>query len=134
MKLQHGKFDITMDILSLAVVVGTAVFLIIRRSLFHMAVGADLLIPMAFSWVFFALLTVVEWLPKIWNTGVTVTEENRARVYAALLHLLTSMKLMITAFFSGMALVEHLPAWCVVAGLALILANFVYWHTRLKKA
>ena len=130
MKIKHGKFDFAMDILSLTVVVGTSVFLLIRRAGFS-AAGVTLF----FSWVFFALLTVAEWLPKIWNTGIAaVTEENRKRVYAALLHLITSTKLLITAFFSGMALVEDPPTWCILAYLALLLVNLVYWLTRLKKA
>lgn len=118
-----------MDILSLAVLLGTAVFLMIRRVSF-----STVAVPVIFSWVLFALVTAAEWFPRIWNTGVTVTEENRERVYAALLHLITSTKLLITAYFSGMALVEDVPFWCVLAAFALILADLVYWFTRLKKA
>lgn len=34
--------------------------------------------------IIYAVITLVERFPKIWNTGVTVTDENRGRIYGVL--------------------------------------------------
>lgn len=44
----------------------------------------------------------IEQFPIIWNTGVTVTEENRVRVYRILKNLLVTIRLVIAAIFAWM--------------------------------
>ena len=44
----------------------------------------------------------IEQFPIIWNTGVTVTEETRVRVYRILKNLLVTIRLVIAAIFAWM--------------------------------
>lgn len=44
---------------------------------------SEMLLLPVMAWLLYLLLTVIERFPKIWNTGVTVTEENRERVYTS---------------------------------------------------
>ena len=41
----------------------------------------ELVILPIIGWLMYIFLTVIENFPQIWNTGVTVTEENKDRVY-----------------------------------------------------
>ena len=154
MKLKYRPFDIVMDALSAAAQLGTSVFLALRwgqlpdRIPAHYDLNGQvdrwggksgLLVPLIFSWVFFILVTVLECFPKLWNTGVTVNAKNRDRVYSTLLHLLTSLKFLLTAFFSALTLLgtafqTDMPIWFIVTFLALAAADLIFWLVRLAKS
>ena len=73
--------------------------------------------------------------PRPWNTGgLQITEANQARVYAALLHLLSSTKLLMALVFGFLALcsilARPLPAWFMPVTLALLLGNLGGWMLR----
>lgn len=50
----------------------------------------------------FAMMSVLERFPNIWNTGVSITAENRERVYTNLRNMQTYLKMMIMIYFSYM--------------------------------
>lgn len=50
----------------------------------------------------FAMMSVIERFPNIWNTGVQITEENRERVYTTLRNMQAYLKMMIMGYFSYM--------------------------------
>lgn len=50
----------------------------------------------------FAMMSVIERFPNIWNTGVKITAENRERVYTTLRNMLSYLKMMIMGYFSYM--------------------------------
>lgn len=50
----------------------------------------------------FAMMSVIERFPNIWNTGVQITAENRERVYTTLRNMLSYLKMMIMGYFSYM--------------------------------
>lgn len=50
----------------------------------------------------FAMMSVLERFPNIWNTGVSITAENRERVYTTLRNMLSYLKMMIMGYFSYM--------------------------------
>ena len=115
MKLKKDKFEIIMDCVSLVFLIGTAIFLILiwdkipqevpghynaMGEVDKMSGKYSLLIVYSIGWVLFLTISVLERFPKIWNTGVEVTEENRERVYRVLKHMLVTMKTFIAVLFS----------------------------------
>ena len=50
----------------------------------------------------FAMMSVIERFPNIWNTGVKITAENRERVYTTLRNMLSYLKMMIMGYLSYM--------------------------------
>lgn len=59
----------------------------------------ELLVIPLISWLMYLGMTVLEKFPQVWNTGVTVTEENKERVYRVLKNMLCTMKLIVVANF-----------------------------------
>lgn len=80
-------------------------------------------------------LTAIERSPKLWNTGVTVTEENRERVYRVIKNMLSTLKLIMVFIFSYLTinflLSTPLPAWFTPAYVILIFATIIFYIIRL---
>lgn len=51
------------------------------------------------GWLLYGMLSFVEHVPQVWNTGVAVTEENRQQVYAMLYRMLVIMKFLLVVVF-----------------------------------
>lgn len=115
MKLKKDKFEISMDCISLVSLIATAIFLILIWDKIpqeipghYNALGEvdkmtgknSLLIVYFIGWVLFLTISILERFPKVWNTGVEVTEENRERVYRVLKHMLVTMKTFVAVLFS----------------------------------
>ena len=69
------------------------------------------------GWVLYVLITILEQFPGIWNTGVTVTEENRTAVYRTLKTMIGWVKLAVSALLS----LVRWPPW------AMDIRFFLYW-------
>ena len=99
--------------------------------------GELLLCPIAAA-VLYAGITLLERFPQIWNTGVAVTDANRAAVYRALKNLIVTLKLaMVFAFVfiaACAALARPLPGWFLPADLILIFAPLVLFLVRIVRA
>jgi len=84
------------------------------------------------------LLTVVGMFPSTWNTGVTVTEENRARVYGVLKGMLDTLKLTICLMFTAITITSaravDMPWWSTFVMLGLIFVPIVVYMVLLFRA
>lgn len=86
--------------------------------------------------VLYVLITILEQFPGVWNTGVTVTEENRTAVYRTLKTMIGWVKLAMSALLSLVALASlgnGYKIFLVLAGIGL-LATFglvIYFVRRL---
>jgi hypothetical protein len=80
-------------------------------------------------------MTVLEFFPQAWNTGVTIKPENRDRVYRVLKNMIGTMKLLLTAIFSFMtinsALAKALPPWFLPVVLVLTFGSLIFFIVRL---
>lgn len=98
----------------------------------------ELLILPAICAVLFTILTVVEHFPNSWNTGVTVTEENRERVYQIIKNLLGTVKLTFVAVFTYLTVTSSLamvlPIWFLPVMLLIIFCPILYFIIKLNKA
>lgn len=87
--------------------------------------------------VLWGLICLVERVPAIWNTGVTVTEENREHVYRTLKHMLVSMRLALSLVFSWLtvwaAQARPLGVWFLPLTLLLVLGPMTFFLIRLYR-
>lgn len=99
--------------------------------------GTLLIVPVI-NVVLFILLSVVERFPKLWNTGVRITEENRVRVYRIIRNMLVTTKLTIVAVFVFISVTQSLstglPGWFIGVFFWLLLAPIGFFIIKLIKA
>lgn len=85
----------------------------------------------------YALISVVARFPQLWNTGVTVTEENRERVYLELKNLIVTMKLSIVLIFVFLTVyscsLRPLPTWFYPAVLLVMFGPLVHFLARVYR-
>jgi uncharacterized membrane protein len=115
MKIPTRKHDIIIEIACLFCLIGGLLYLITGWGQIpneipghYNALGqidkitgkGSLLALLATNWILYIGLSIVERFPSIWNTGVTVTKENKDRVYRVVKDLLKTMKLLVVVMFT----------------------------------
>lgn len=150
MKIKNNKIDIVMEVICLVLLIGMVLYLLIGWSSIPDKVPmhydwagnidrwgnkAELVILPIMSWIMYLFLTGIEQVPKIWNTGVTVTEENQARVYRVLKYMIKSLKLIVVVDFALMdiytILGTNLPSWFTPVFMIAVFGDLVFWLVRL---
>ena len=152
MKIRYNTIDIIKNVLCIILLTGIVIYLIIRWNHIPDQVpghfdgsgqvtrwdnkGTLWVLP-AIGWFLFIGMSILEQFPKIWNTGVRITEENMYRVYRVLKNLLGSIKLLISALFVSISVIQSLvislPVWYIVIFLALIFITLIFNMIRLFK-
>lgn len=152
MKIKRGKFDIVLNMLCLIMLISTILFLIIIWSeipdkipmhydftgnIDRWGSKLEVIILPIITWIMYIFMTIIEKFPKVWNTGVEVTEENKERVYSTLLHLMSTIKFIVVCVFMYLtvqtALAFELSSWFLPIFLLLIFGDLFYWIWRLVK-
>ena len=152
MKIKNSPADIIMEILGLIMLIGTPLYLLIRWSsipdklpMHYNFAGkidrwggkGEILFLVVMVWILYLMISLVEHFPSIWNTGVQVTSENRARVYRTLKYMVKTLKLVMTLIFTFLIFNTvagtPLPGWFTPAYLILIIGNFAFWLIRLYR-
>lgn len=152
MKLKKTAWDWITEALSLALVLGTILYLIVMwKSIpdtipaHYNAAGevnrwggkSELLMLPIIGGILYFLITLVQQYPEAWNTGVTVTEENRERVYRILRNLIGTTKLMMLLVFSSLTVLSSLglalPIWYLGVFLALLFGSITFFIIQLSK-
>lgn len=152
MKIFWSKGGFILNVLCLVVLVGLALFLLVNWEQFpeivpmhHDFAGkvdrwgdkTEMLILPGIAWGMFLLMSWSERFPKIWNTGVKVTEENKVQVYRTLKHMIITMKFILVLVFSYLtvetALSFKLSAWFLPVSVVLLLGDMFFWIRKLVK-
>lgn len=85
----------------------------------------------------YLLITVIERFPQIWNTGVTVTEENKSQVYAALKSMIATTKLITVTLLCYLCVMEStatpLSSWFLPLFLILVFGPIIFYIVKLVK-
>lgn len=151
MKIKNTKTDILLNIAAVACLAAVTLYLLVRWSQIPMIIPghytADGQIDSwtarttlwqlpVLGWVLYVLITILEQFPGIWNTGVTVTEENRTAVYRTLKTMIGWVKLAVSALLSLVALASLGNGYKIFLVLAAVglLATFglvIYFVRRL---
>ena len=153
MKIEKNKFDTLANIFCLLLLIGVSLYLFVSWDKLPQEVpghynGAgeadiisskdSLIFPLVVAWILFIGLTIIERYPQIWNTGVTVTEKNRERVYRTLKNMLNTIKLILTVIFSytiiNSSLGLNLSPYFLPAFLLLIFGTLILYGVILVKS
>jgi len=150
MKLRNSVFDIAVNIVCLLQLAGIVLYLLITWNSLPDQIpghfGADgvvtrydgrgaLLVGPIFAWVLFGGIVLLERFPQVWNTGVTVTEKNKAKVYRTIKSLLATTKLIMVTAFVFIAIIQslarNLPGWFLPVFIWLLVAALVFFVIQL---
>jgi len=152
MKIKMRPYDIILNVLCLIMLVGIVIYLIIRWSSIpeqvpgHFNLSGEvtrwdsketLIVLPVIAWIIFIGFSILEQFPKVWNTGVRVTQENMHRVYGILKSLLSTIKLLVVATFVSITIIQSLSAglpWWAAIFPALIILTVIFNLVRLAKA
>lgn len=152
MKLKKTAWDWITEALSLALVFGTILYLIVMWKSIPDTIPAHynaagevnrwggkselLMLPIIGGMLYF-FITLIQQYPQAWNTGVTVTEENRERVYRILRNLIGTTKLMMLLVFSSLTVLSSLglalPIWYLGVFLVLLFGSITFFIIQLSK-
>ena len=140
------------EALSLILMIGTIVYLIVMwKSIpdtipaHYNAAGevnrwggkSELLMLPIIGGILYFFITLIQQYPQAWNTGVTVTEENRERVYRILRNLIGTTKLMMLLVFSSLTVLSSLglslPIWYLGVFLVLLFGSITFFIIQLSK-
>lgn len=152
MKVRNNKFDYIMEAVCLILLIGLTLYLSINwgnipnkipahydlaGNIDRWGKKAEILIVPIMSWFLYLMITALEQVPMIWNTGVQVTEENKRRVYRVLKYMIKSMKLLMVAAFSYLTFNsisgKPLSGWFTLISLGIIFGDLFFWIWRLFK-
>ena len=141
-KIERNALDILESIVSLLSIVGVAVYLILAWNQIpdkipghYNALGevnrwgnkSELIVLPIISVVMYGLITLIERYPQVWNTGVRITEENRAQVYRLLKSLIAVVKMFTLLVFASLTVISSSrPQAADVVSVRV--SRAVFWH------
>ena len=151
-KIKRNALDVVETIVSLVSLVGVVVYLILMWSRIPAQVPAHynaagevnrwgsrsglILLPII-SWLLYGLITLIERYPQVWNTGVTVTEQNRERVYRTLKNMIAVIKMLVLLLFTSMTVISslalNLPIWYIGVFLLAVFGSVAFFLVQLSK-
>jgi len=153
MKVKKNKYDIFVEMVCLTLLVGVSIYLYLNwRSIPDMIPGhynamgeidrmgskQELVVLPIIGWLMYLILTVIGKFPQIWNTGVSVTEENKERVYRITKNLLNTVKLIMVAVFVYLIInssqVISLTVWFLPVFLILLFGSMIFFIIKLVRA
>lgn len=153
MKVKSNYYDKVIEILCLLCLFGVIFYLVINWGNIpneipghYNAAGEidritdknSILVLLAVTWIMYIGLTAITHFPSIWNTGVTVTEENKGKVYRILKYMLVTEKLLVVCIFSFLTIHstmgDALPAFFLPVFLTLVFGTMVITGICLMKA
>lgn len=152
MKVEKSKGDKLADIFCILLLISQMLYVLVSWGKFpdtipahYNAVGeidrwggkGEILIEPALSCLLYLFLRVAERYPQIWNTGVTVTEANRERVYGVLQHLLSTMKAETVFLFTVLTIKTvsgtALSVWFFPITMGMLFGSLFFWIWKLVK-
>ncbi len=153
MFVKRSKYDIVINLICLLLLLGVTGYLAANWSSIpdkipshYNAVGEvdswgnkmELLVLAIIGWIMYIGITVLEQFPQVWNTGVTVTEENKARIYPILKMMISTLKLLVVGVFVFLAinsaLAKALPLWFLPVFLVLMFGSIIFFIVRVIRA
>ena len=153
MEIKKTKADKVLESICILCLAGVLIYLIVNWSnipekvpMHYDALGnidrwgsrGELLVLPIVSWLMYGFLSVVEKFPVMWNTGVTVTEENKGRVYRTIKYMIKTLKLILVLDFTYLSmnsiLGKTLSVWFLPVFLFLVFGDLVFWIIKMYKA
>lgn len=153
MEIPKTKYDIIIEICCLLCLIGVLLYLTITWNNIpdeipghYNAMGqidkitgkSSLIALPAVAWIIYIGMSIIEKFLQIWNTGVTITEENKHRIYRILKDMLKTIKLITVAVFTYLtinsAIAIPLPIWFLPVFLILTFGSLIFFIGKLVKS
>lgn len=154
MEIKHNKLDIIAEIFCMFLLIVTTLYTIYmyiqlpeKIPIHYNAAGVidrygnklEIFILLIVTWVMYIGLSLVTRVPQFWNTGVSVTAENKDRVYRILKNMLKIIKMEIIVIFCYLiyntTTLYNLPEWFVPVFLVLLFSTMlISFIVLIKKA
>lgn len=150
MKLKNNKIDWIIEIMCLTLLIGLTAYLIFHWGSIPDKIPAhydwegnidrwgnksDLIFLPMMSWFLYLLITGLQQVPLVWNTGVKITEENEERVYRTLKYMLETLKLIMVADLTYITvhslMGKSLSGWFTMIVLVAVFGDLIFWIVRL---
>lgn len=154
MEIKHNKLDTIAEVFCMILLIVTTVYTIYmyiqlpeKIPIHYNAAGVidrygnklEIFILLIVTWVMYIGLSLVTRVPQFWNTGVSVTAENKDRVYRILKNMLKIIKMEIIVIFCYLiyntTTLYNLPKWFVPVFLVLLFSTMlISFIVLIKKA
>lgn len=154
MEIKHNKLDTIAEVFCMILLIVTTLYTIYMYIQLHEkipihynAAGVidrygnklEIFILLIVTWVMYIGLSLVTRVPQFWNTGVSVTAENKDRVYRILKNMLKIIKMEIIVIFCYLiyntTTLYNLPKWFVPVFLVLLFSTMlISFIVLIKKA
>lgn len=154
MEIKHNKLNIIAEIFCMFLLIVTTLYTIYmyiqlpeKIPIHYNAAGVidrygnklEIFILLIVTWVMYIGLSLVTRVPQFWNTGVSVTAENKDRVYRILKNMLKIIKMEIIVIFCYLiyntTTLYNLPKWFVPVFLVLLFSTMlISFIVLIKKA
>lgn len=154
MEIKHNKLDTIAEVFCMILLIVTTLYTIYmyiqlpeKIPIHYNAVGVidrygnklEIFILLIVTWVMYIGLSLVTRVPQFWNTGVSVTAENKDRVYRILKNMLKIIKMEIIVIFCYLiyntTTLYNLPKWFVPVFLVLLFSTMlISFIVLIKKA
>ena len=154
MEIKHNKLDIIAEIFCMFLLIVTTLYTIYmyiqlpeKIPIHYNAAGVidrygnklEIFILLIVTWVMYIGLSLLTRVPQFWNTGVSVTAENKDRVYRILKNMLKIIKMEIIVIFCYLIYnrptLYKLPKWFVPVFIVLLFSTMlISFIVLIKKA
>ena len=154
MEIKHNKLDTIAEVFCMILLIVTTLYTIYmyiqlpeKIPIHYNAAGVidrygnklEIFILLIVTWVMYIGLSLVTRVPLFWNTGVSVTAENKDRVYRILKNMLKIIKMEIIVIFCYLiyntTTLYNLPKWFVPVFLVLLFSTMlISFIVLIKKA
>ncbi len=152
MKVRNSQFDIVANIICIVMLIAMGAYLLVAwKSMpekvpmhYNFAGEIDrwgskseaLLLPIL-ALVLYIFMTVTERFPKLWNTGVKITENNRAQVYRTVKSMVSTIKVILVGVFAYLTIMTvkavALPLWFLPIFLVILFVPMGFWLWKLYR-
>ena len=150
MNLKNNKIDWIIEIMCLTLLIGLTAYLIFHWGSIPDKIPAhydwegnidrwgnksDLIFLPMMSWFLYLLITGLQQVPLVWNTGVKITEENEERVYRTLKYMLETLKMIVVADLTYITvhslMGKSLSGWFAMIVPVAVFGDLIFWIVRL---
>lgn len=152
MKIKNNTFDKVIEMLCLLAIVGVTAYLVVSwpripeeipmhydfaGNIDRWGDKSELIIMPIMLWLMYGFLSAIGAFPMLWNTGVTVTEENKYRVYRTVKYMVKTLKLLVVLDFAYLTIQpltgNNMPVWFLLVMLGLVFGDLIFWMIRLVR-
>lgn len=152
MKVKNSLSDAIKNALCIVILIGVFVYLLLNWNqlpdripghynaagvIDRWAAKGELLFCPVIALLLYAAMTWLERFPQIWNTGVTVTAENKDRVYRTLKSMLVTEKFITVAMFGYLCITQTtstpLGGWFLPLSLGFVFGSIIFYIVKLNK-